>query len=58
MKLDVLGLEAFVAVADHAGFGRAAEGLHLTQTGLTRRAQPRRGHWRAECPPGRRGCAV
>ena len=39
MKLDVLGLEAFVAVADHAGFGRAAEGLHLTQTGLTRRVQ-------------------
>jgi DNA-binding transcriptional LysR family regulator len=39
MKLDVLGLEAFVAVADHGGFGRAAEGLHITQTGLTRRVQ-------------------
>jgi DNA-binding transcriptional LysR family regulator len=39
MKLDVLGLEAFVGVADAGGFGRAAEGLHLTQTGLTRRVQ-------------------
>lgn len=39
MKLDVLGLEAFVAVADHGGFGRAAGQLHITQTGLTRRIQ-------------------
>jgi DNA-binding transcriptional LysR family regulator len=39
MKLDVLGLEAFVAVAEQGGFGRAAEVLHLTQTGLTRRVQ-------------------
>lgn len=39
MKLDVLGLQAFVAVADRGGFGRAAESLHLTQTALTRRVQ-------------------
>lgn len=39
MKLDVLGLQAFVAIADHGGFGRAAEALHITQTGLTRRLQ-------------------
>jgi DNA-binding transcriptional LysR family regulator len=39
MKLDILGLEAFVAVADHGAFGRAAEALHITQTGLTRRVQ-------------------
>src|ERR1043166_4912832 len=39
MKIDVLGLEAFVAVADHGAFGRAAEALHITQTGLTRRVQ-------------------
>jgi len=39
MKLDVLGLQAFIAIADHGGFGRAAERLHLTQTALTRRLQ-------------------
>lgn len=39
MKLDVLGLEAFVAVAEQGGFGRAAAALHITQTGLTRRLQ-------------------
>ena len=43
MKLDVLGLEAFVAVADHGAFGRAAQALHLTQTGLTRRVQTLEG---------------
>lgn len=39
MKLDVLGLQAFVAVAEQGGFRRAAEVLHITQTGLTRRLQ-------------------
>lgn len=39
MKLDVLGLQAFVAVAEQGAFGRAAEALHLTQTALTRRIQ-------------------
>src|SRR6478735_446581 len=39
MKLDVLGLEAFIALADTGGFGRAAQALHITQTGLTRRVQ-------------------
>src|SRR5690348_613585 len=39
MKLDVLGLQALVAIADHGGFGRAAEALHITQTALSRRLQ-------------------
>ncbi len=39
MKLDVLGLQAFIAIADFGGFGRAAEALHITQTALTRRLQ-------------------
>src|SRR5579862_9455833 len=39
MKLDVLGLQAFIALADAGGFGRAAEALHLTQAALTRRLQ-------------------
>jgi DNA-binding transcriptional LysR family regulator len=39
MKLDTLGLQAFIAIAEHGSFGRAAEGLHVTQTGLTRRLQ-------------------
>jgi len=39
MKIDTLGLQAFIAVADTGAFGRAAEALHITQTGLTRRLQ-------------------
>ncbi|MGZ5037302.1 MAG: LysR substrate-binding domain-containing protein [Usitatibacter sp.] len=39
MKIDTLGVQAFVAVADHGSFGRAAQALHITQTGLTRRLQ-------------------
>ena len=36
MKIDMLGLQAFVAVADLQGFGKAATSLHITQTALTR----------------------
>ena len=39
MKLDTLGVQAFVAIADHGGFQKAAAALHLTQTALTRRLQ-------------------
>jgi DNA-binding transcriptional LysR family regulator len=39
MKLDVLGLQAFAAIAAHGGFRGAAEELHVTQTALTRRQQ-------------------
>jgi DNA-binding transcriptional LysR family regulator len=39
MKLDVLGIQAFVAIADCRTFGEAARSLHLTQTALTRRLQ-------------------
>lgn len=39
MKLDVLGIQAFVAIADCLTFGEAARSLHLTQTALTRRLQ-------------------
>jgi len=39
MKVDTLGLEAFIAIADHGGFQKAADALHLTQTALTRRLQ-------------------
>ena len=37
MKIDTLGLQAFVAVAEQGGFGRAAGQLHITQTALSRR---------------------
>ncbi len=37
MKLDTLGVQAFIAIADHGGFARAAESLHITQTALSRR---------------------
>lgn len=39
MKLDTLGMLAFIAIADHGGFRRAASALHLTQTAITRRLQ-------------------
>jgi len=39
MKLDTLGVQAFLAIADHGSFRRAAEAVHITQTGLTRRLQ-------------------
>jgi DNA-binding transcriptional LysR family regulator len=39
MKIDTLGVQAFIAIADHGGFGRAAESLHITQTALSRRLQ-------------------
>ena len=39
MKIDTLGVQALVAIADHASFRRAAEALHITQTALSRRLQ-------------------
>jgi DNA-binding transcriptional LysR family regulator len=37
MKIDTLGVQAFIAIADQGGFGRAAEALSITQTALSRR---------------------
>lgn len=37
MRIDYLGLEAFVAIAEHGSFQRAAEALHLSQTALSHR---------------------
>ncbi len=39
MKIDTLGVEAFIAIAEQGSFGKAAGTLHLTQTALTRRLQ-------------------
>jgi DNA-binding transcriptional LysR family regulator len=39
LKIDTLGVQAFIAVADHASFNRAAESLHITQAALSRRIQ-------------------
>ncbi|HET9578853.1 MAG TPA: LysR substrate-binding domain-containing protein [Usitatibacter sp.] len=39
MKIDTLGVQAFLAIADQGGFGRAAEALHITQAALSRRLQ-------------------
>src|SRR5262245_61611408 len=39
MKLDTLGVEAFIAIAEHGGFQKAADSIHITQTALTRRLQ-------------------
>lgn len=39
MKIDTLGVQALIAVADSRNFNRAAEALHITQTALSRRLQ-------------------
>ena len=39
MKLDTLGVQAFISVADHSSFQRAADELHISQTAITRRLQ-------------------
>jgi len=39
MKIDTLGVQAFVAIADNGSFQTAADSLHLSQTGVTRRLQ-------------------
>src|SRR5271156_6895266 len=37
MKIDMLGLQAFVAIAEQRSFHQAAETLYITQTALSRR---------------------
>ncbi|HIC66187.1 MAG TPA: LysR family transcriptional regulator, partial [Paracoccus sp.] len=37
MRVDYLGLEAFVAIADHGSFHRAADSLSLSQAALSHR---------------------
>lgn len=39
MKLNTLGIQAFMAIADRGSFHKAAEALHITQTALSRRLQ-------------------
>ena len=39
MRIDALGLEAFVAIAERGSFQKAADALLITQTALTRRLQ-------------------
>jgi DNA-binding transcriptional LysR family regulator len=39
MKIDTLGVQAFIAIAETGTFRKAADTLHITQTALTRRLQ-------------------
>src|SRR6185437_277641 len=39
LKIDTLGVQAFIAVATRRNFRRAAAELHITQTALSRRLQ-------------------
>jgi DNA-binding transcriptional LysR family regulator len=39
MKVDTRGLEAFIAIAERSSFRAAADAVHITQTGLSRRLQ-------------------
>jgi len=43
MKIDMLGVQAFVAIAEQGGFQRAAGTLNITQTALSRRLQTLEG---------------
>ena len=43
MKIDMLGVQAFVAIADQGGFQRAAGTLNITQAALSRRLQTLEG---------------
>ena len=44
MKIDTLGVEAFVAIADQGGFQKAADILHVTQTAITQRLRKLEGY--------------
>jgi len=37
MKIDTLGVQAFIAIADHGRFQKAADALNITQAALSRR---------------------
>lgn len=39
MKIGILGIQAFIAIATHRNFRRAAAALYITQTALSRRLQ-------------------
>jgi DNA-binding transcriptional LysR family regulator len=43
LKIDTLGVQAFIAIATHRNFRRAAADLHITQTALSRRLQTLEG---------------
>ena len=44
MKHPIDGVEAFIQIAELGSFNKAAEKLHVTQTGLTRRIQRLESH--------------
>jgi DNA-binding transcriptional LysR family regulator len=44
MKLDTLGVQAFVSIADHGSFQKAADELYISQTAVTRRLQNLEAH--------------
>lgn len=48
MDVDLRKLRYFVAVAEHAGFRRAADALHIAQPALTRQIQSLEGEMNAE----------
>lgn len=39
MRVDTLGVEAFIAIAEQGSFQKAADAIHITQTALSRRLQ-------------------
>jgi DNA-binding transcriptional LysR family regulator len=44
MKIDAIGIQAFLAIAQYGSFQKAAGALHITQTALTRRLQNLEAH--------------
>ena len=47
MKLDTLGLQAFVGIVDHGTFAKAAQSLNISQTALSHRLKRLEGELRA-----------
>ena len=48
MKIDALGIQAFIAIAEQQGFQKAADTLHISQTALSRRLQNLEGSLRVK----------
>ncbi|MGE5525393.1 MAG: LysR family transcriptional regulator [Rhodospirillaceae bacterium] len=47
MKLDTLGLQAFIGIVDHGTFAKAAQSLNISQTALSHRLKRLEGQLRA-----------
>ncbi len=54
MRIDFLGLEAFLSIAERGSFHRAAASLNLSQTALSHRIRKLEEDLGSSCWPGQR----